>query len=353
MNLADFLNSMIEAHASDVFIVAGLPLTYRVDGHLVRSSEDSPLSPADTEAMVWAFYEVADRQYDHFAEQGNHDEDFSFALFGVGRFRVNVFHQRGSVGAVVRVIPFGLPDPEECGIPEEVLQLTRFQKGLVLVTGSAGMGKSTTLACMIDRLNHERSGHIVTMEDPIEYIHRHGTCIVTQREIPTDVATFSEALRCATREAADVILLGEMRDAETIATALTAAEMSQLIFSTLNTSTVESTINRIVDAFPPSQQRRIRMQLSQVLQAVVSQQLVPTVDGGVAPAFEIMVVNNSIRNLIRKDKMRQIDEAIEEGKSDMRTMDQSLYDLVQAGRITPETALAHASHPGELEERLS
>ena len=223
----------------------------------------------------------------------------------------------------------------------------------MLVTGSAGMGKSTTLACMIDRLNHERSGHIVTMEDPIEYIHRHGTCIVTQREIPTDVATFSEALRSATREAADVILLGEMRDAETIATALTAAEMSQLIFSTLNTSTVESTINRIVDAFPPSQQRRIRMQLSQVLQAVVSQQLVPTVDGGVAPAFEIMVVNNSIRNLIRKDKMRQIDEAIEEGKSDMRTMDQSLYDLVRAGRITPETALAHASHPGELEERLS
>lgn len=353
MNLADFLSSMIETHASDVFIVAGLPLTYRVDGHLVRSEGDSPLSPADTEAMVWAFYEVADRQYDHFAAQGNHDEDFSFALFGVGRFRVNVFHQRGSVGAVVHVIPFGLPDPQECGIPEEVLRLTQFQKGLVLVTGSADMGKSTTLACLVDRLNHERSGHIVTMEDPIEYIHRHGTCIVTQREVPTDVATFSEALRSAMREAADIILLGEMRDAETIATALTASEMSQLILSALNTSSATSTLNRIIDAFPPSQQRRIRMQLAQVLQAVVSQQLVPTVDGSVVPAFEIMVVNNPIRSLIRKDKLRQIEEEIEEGKAGMRSMDQSLYDLVQSGRITPETALAHASHPAELEERLS
>ena len=183
-----------------------------------------------------------------------------------------------------------------------MLRLAKFQKGLVLVTGPAGAGKSTTLACIIDRLNHERSGHIITMEDPIEYVHKHGTCIVTQREVPTDVATYSEALRSAMRESPDVILLGEMRDQDTIGTAVTAAEMAQLLFSTLHTTGAAGTVDRIIDAFPASQQRQIRIQLSMVLQAIVSQQLVPTVDGGTAPAFEIMITNTAIRNLIREER---------------------------------------------------
>ncbi|WP_270573902.1 type IV pilus twitching motility protein PilT [Candidatus Collinsella stercoripullorum] len=353
MNLEQFLKSMIDVRASDIFVIAGLPLTYQVDGRQVRS-DAGPLMPADTEAMVRAIYEVAGRPFERFAELGNHDEDFSFALPGVGRFRANVFRQRGSLGAVVRVIPFGLPDPADFGIPEEVMRIARFQKGLVLVTGPAGAGKSTTLACVIDRLNRERSGHIITMEDPIEYVHRHGSCIVTQREIPTDVATYAEALRSAMREAPDVILLGEMRDPETISTAVTAAEMAQLIFSTLHTTGAAGTVDRIIDAFPPTQQRQIRMQLSMVLQAIVSQQLVPTVDGGVTPAFEIMVTNTAIRNLIREEKTHQMDSVIAAGGPEgMRTMDQSLFELVDAGRVTRETALQYAIHQEALEQRLS
>ncbi|HJA00449.1 type IV pilus twitching motility protein PilT [Candidatus Collinsella stercoripullorum] len=353
MNLEQFLKSMIDVRASDIFVIAGLPLTYQVDGRQVRS-DAGPLMPADTEAMVRAIYEVAGRPFERFAELSNHDEDFSFALPGVGRFRANVFRQRGSLGAVVRVIPFGLPDPADFGIPEEVMRIARFQKGLVLVTGPAGAGKSTTLACVIDRLNRERSGHIITMEDPIEYVHRHGSCIVTQREIPTDVATYAEALRSAMREAPDVILLGEMRDPETISTAVTAAEMAQLIFSTLHTTGAAGTVDRIIDAFPPTQQRQIRMQLSMVLQAIVSQQLVPTVDGGVTPAFEIMVTNTAIRNLIREEKTHQMDSVIAAGGPEgMRTMDQSLFELVDAGRITRETALQYAIHQEALEQRLA
>lgn len=353
MNLEQFLKSMIDVRASDIFVIAGLPLTYQVDGRQVRS-DAGPLMPADTEAMVRAIYEVAGRPFERFAELSNHDEDFSFALPGVGRFRANVFRQRGSLGAVVRVIPFGLPDPADFGIPEEVMRIARFQKGLVLVTGPAGAGKSTTLACVIDRLNRERSGHIITMEDPIEYVHRHGSCIVTQREIPTDVATYAEALRSAMREAPDVILLGEMRDPETISTAVTAAEMAQLIFSTLHTTGAAGTVDRIIDAFPPTQQRQIRMQLSMVLQAIVSQQLVPTVDDGVTPAFEIMVTNTAIRNLIREEKTHQMDSVIAAGGPEgMRTMDQSLFELVDAGRIARETALQYAIHQEALEQRLA
>ena len=273
MKLEQLLQEMVDAKASDVFIIAGLPLAYSVSGRQVRL-DSAPFKPADTEAFVGAIYEASGRNMDTFMQNGNHDDDFSFALPGIGRFRANVFRQRGSYGAVIRVIPFGLPDPAEFHIPDEVLRLAKFQKGLVLVTGPAGAGKSTTLACIIDRLNHERSGHIITMEDPIEYVHKHGTCIVTQREVPTDVATYSEALRSAMRESPDVILLGEMRDQDTIGTAVTAAEMAQLLFSTLHTTGAAGTVDRIIDAFPASQQRQIRIQLSMVLQAIVSQQLV-------------------------------------------------------------------------------
>ncbi len=353
MDLQDILQNMVDNKASDIFVVAGLQLTYKKGGQQYRTDSER-LMPADTYDIVRQIYEIAGRDFKHFVENDQHDDDFSFSIPGMGRFRANTFRQRGSAGAVIRVIPFGLPDPIDNNIPEEVLTLSRFQKGLVLVTGSAGAGKSTTLACIIDRLNHERHGHIVTMEDPIEYIHRHGTCIVTQREIPTDVATYSEALRSAIRESPDVILLGEMRDQDTMATAVTAAEMSQLIFSTMHTASASTTVDRIVDSFPSTQQRQIRMQLSLVLRAVVSQQLVPTKDGQVVPAFEIMVANTAIRNLIREEKTYQIDSVIASaGKHGMRTMDQSLFNLVRDGIVDREVALQHAIHPEAFRNRLN
>lgn len=353
MDLTGFLKEMVDERASDVFFIAGLPVTYRAAGRQVRLG-DEPLMPADTEAAVRAILSAAGRRTDWIEEQGNHDLDFSFALPGVGRFRANVFRQRGSLAAVIRVIPFGLPDPDEFGIPEEVLRTAELQKGLVLVTGPAGAGKSTTLACIVDRMNHGRPGHVVTMEDPIEFVHRHGTCIVTQREVPTDVATYDEALRSAMREAPDVILLGEMRDAGTISTAVTAAETAQLVFSTLHTTGAAGTVDRIVDAFPASQQRQIRLQLAMVLQAIVSQQLVPTVDGGVTPAWEIMVSTPAIRNLIREEKTHQIDSAIAAGgEQGMRTMDQSLFTLVESGRVARDVALQYAVHQEALERRLT
>lgn len=352
MELDKLLVELINAKASDVFIVAGLPLSFTVGGRQVRTNTD-PLKPADTEEFVHSIYEEADRDIRQFIGNHNHDDDFSFSVAGIGRFRANIFRQRGSFGAVIRVIPFGLPNAEEFNIPPEVLRCAAFQKGLVLVTGPAGSGKSTTLACIIDRLNRERHGHIITMEDPIEYIHRHGSCIVTQREVPTDVATYGEALKSAMRESPDVILLGEMRDYDTIGTAVTAAEMAQLIFSTLHTTGAAGTVDRIIDAFPASQQRQIRLQLSTVLQAIVSQQLVPAIDGGVVPAFEIMVVNAAIRNLIREEKTHQMDSIIAASGGDgMRTMDQSLFDLCKRGLISREMALQYSIHQEALRSRL-
>ena len=352
MELQPLLKQMVDARASDIFVVAGRPITYSAGGRFEQVGETS-LWPDDTREVIEAIYQLAGRDFRKMTENENHDEAFSFTLNGVGRFRANVFRQRGSLSAVVRIIPFGLPDPKEFGIPEDVLRLSKLQKGLVLVTGPAGSGKSTTLTCIIDRINHERAGHIITMEDPIEYVHRHGSCIVTQREVPSDVATYAEALRSALREAPDIILLGEMRDAETVATAMTAAEMAQLLFSTLHTTSASNTVDRIVDTFPAEQQRQIRIQLSLVLQAIVCQQLVPTVDGGQTPAFEIMISNPAIRNLIREEKTYQIDSVVAaSGAAGMRTMDQSLFQLAKEGRITSETALRFSVHEEALERRL-
>ena len=352
MELKPLLKQMIDVKASDIFVVVGKPITYSLAGQLVETDGER-LSPEQTKEIVEALYQLADRNIESLVKEENHDDDFSFAINGIGRFSANIFRQRGSFSAVIRVIPFGLPKPEDFEIPEDVLRLSKLQKGLVLVTGPAGSGKSTTLACIVDRINHERSGHIITMEDPIEYVHRHGNCIVTQREIPTDVATFAEALRSALREAPDIILLGEMRDAETVATAMTAAEMAQLLFSTLHTTSAAGTVDRIVDTFPAEQQRQIRIQLSLVLQAIVCQQLVPTVDGGQTPAFEIMISNPAIRNLIREEKTYQIDSVIASNSAaGMRTMDQSLFQLAKAGRITAETALRFSIHEEALARRL-
>lgn len=353
MDIKELLKTMIDNGASDVFVVAGLPVTWAAGGRQHRL-DGAPLMPDDTRTFVTGLYAMAGRPVSFFEASGNHDDDFSFAVPGLGRFRVNVFRQRGSYGAVIRVIPFELPTPEQYGIPEQAMACADFNKGLVLVTGPAGAGKSTTLACFIDRLNHNREGHIITMEDPIEYVHRHNTCIVTQREVPTDVATYGEALRSAMRESPDVILLGEMRDQETISTAVTAAEMAQLLFSTLHTTGGASTVDRIVDAFPSTQQRQIRLQLAMVLKAVVSQQLVPATDGGVVAAFEVMVANTAIRNLIREEKTHQIDSVIaSSGAEGMVSMDTSLYELARAGKITQETALQYSNHHEALARRFA
>ncbi len=352
MQLKELLKQMIDVKASDVFINAGLPLSYQASGVHVRTDGD-PLTPAKSKEYIEGIYELAGRDISIFEANINHDDDFSFAIPGVGRFRANIFRQRGSYGAVIRVIPFGLPNPVEMNIPDSVMDLADTNKGLVLVTGPAGSGKSTTLACLLDRMNHGRTGHIITMEDPIEYVHKHGTCIITQREIPTDIATYSEALRSAMRESPNVILLGEMRDADTIGTAMNAAEMAQLVLSTLHTTSASDTVERIVDAFPANQQRQVRIQLSMVLQAVVCQQLVPTVDGKTMPVFEIMIMNTAIRNLIREEKAYQIDSVIaSNGKLGMQTMDQGLYAAVKAGKVSKETALAYANHQEALLRRF-
>lgn len=303
MDVRETLRQAVEMGASDIFIIAGLPLTYKVDGRQRRM--EARLMPADTAAVISDIYTLCGRSRSRI-EREDMDDDFSFSIPDLGRFRANVLHQRGSLAAVIRVIRFGLPEPEKLNIPPEVLASARLMKGLVLVTGSAGSGKSTTLACLINAINQTREGHIITMEDPIEYIHRHDRCIVTQREISTDSPSYVSALRSALRESPDVILLGEMRDYETIEVAMTAAETGQLLFSTLHTTGAANTVDRIIDVFPAGQQAQVRMQLSMVLQAVISQQLVPTLDGKQTPAFEIMYTNPAIKNLIVRQRRTRL-----------------------------------------------
>mgnify|MGYP003187157668 CR=1 FL=1 len=351
MDVRETLRQAVEMGASDIFIIAGLPLTYKVDGRQRRM--ETRLMPADTAAVISDIYALCGRSRSRI-EREDMDDDFSFSIPDLGRFRANVLHQRGSLAAVIRVIRFGLPEPEKLNIPPEVLASAKLMKGLVLVTGSAGSGKSTTLACLINAINQTREGHIITMEDPIEYIHRHDRCIVTQREISTDSPSYVSALRSALRESPDVILLGEMRDYETIEVAMTAAETGQLLFSTLHTTGAANTVDRIIDVFPAGQQAQVRMQLSMVLQAVISQQLVPTLDGKQTPAFEIMYTNPAIKNLIREAKTHQIDSAIQAGAAQgMCTMDASLLRLVTEKRVSKETALTHCMHYEAMEKRLS
>lgn len=351
MTIQEILENAVAKGASDVFIIAGLPLTYKINGRQLRS-ETPPLMPADTAKLVGDIYAMCGRNPERTARE-DADDDFSFSLSRLGRFRANVLHQRGSLAAVIRVIQFELPNPTAMHIPDAVMAATRFLKGLVLVTGSAGSGKSTTLACMIDAINTTREAHIITLEDPIEYVHRHNGCIVTQREINSDTPSYISALRSALRESPDVILLGEMRDYETIEVAMTAAETGQLLFSTLHTIGAANTVDRIVDVFPAGQQNQIRLQLSMVLQAVISQQLVPALDGTLVPVFEIMYTNAAIRNLIRESKSHQIDSAIQAGaEAGMRTMDASLLALAQNKTISPETALNYSVHYEAMEKRL-
>ena len=345
------LQQAVTLGASDVFVVAGAPLTYKVNGHQQRCGD--MLRPADTAGFVQALYRQAGREPDLHLTGYAVDDDFSLTVPNLGRFRANVLRQRGSLAAVLRVIRFGLPDPEALHIPAQVMEYARRRKGLVLVTGAAGSGKSTTLACLVNAINHAREGHIITMEDPIEFIHRHDRCLVTQREVGTDTGSYVQALRGALRESPDVILLGEMRDDETMEVAMQAAETGQLLFSTLHTTGAANSVDRIVDAFPASRQGQVRVQLSMVLQGVISQQMVPTVDGGQTVAFEVMDATPAIKTLIREGRTHQIDTAIQSGTAQgMMTMDDSLLALYRAGTITRETAEISCLHPELMRRKL-
>lgn len=348
--IPEYLSYATTNHASDIFIIAGRPLSFKIDGKLTSHGER--LMPDDTENLLRHIYQMANgRNFDHFLDTG--DDDFSFSIPGLSRFRVNTYRQRGSLAAVIRVIAFELPDPDVLNIPEDVMSAADFSKGMVLVTGPAGSGKSTTLACIIDRINHSREGHIITLEDPLEYLHRHDKCIVSQREICTDTESYLVSLRATLRQSPDVILLGEMRDYETIQTAMTAAETGHLVLSSLHTTGAANTIGRIVDVFEPAQQRQISIQLSMVLQTVISQQLVPDVNGHTIPVFEVMRLNPAIRNMIRDNKVHQIDGVIASSAHEhMRSMDQSLLELYKQKKITKETALNFASNADMLKRKL-
>ncbi|MBR3228011.1 MAG: PilT/PilU family type 4a pilus ATPase [Erysipelotrichaceae bacterium] len=350
MQIKEILDRAVKSEASDIFLIAGLPVTFKCKGIQERLEGDR-LLPAAIEELVNEIYDEAGRSREHYLS-GN-DDDFSFSLSGLGRFRVNIFRQRGSLAAVLRVIRFGLPDPEKLGIPETVLSLADNKKGLVLVTGSAGSGKSTTLACMIDRINRNRSCHIITMEDPIEYIHRHERSIVTQREVYIDTPGYLESLRSALRESPDVILLGEMRDYDTISSAITAAETGVLLFSTLHTSSAANTINRIIDVFPASQQQQVKIQLSQILKGIICQQLVAGKDGRQIAAFEVLKATPAVQNMIREGKLHQLESTMQQSRSEgMFTMDMSLLELYREGKIDRNTALLSCNNYEAMSKRL-
>lgn len=351
MKLKEILEQAIAEQASDVFIVAGLPVSFRRNG-VINRINDEKLFPPDTESLLNEIYqEAGNRDLNILHNAG--DDDFSFAIQGLSRFRVSAYKQRGALSAVIRIITFHLPDAHELGIPDYVIHLGDGGKGMILVTGPAGSGKSTTLACIIDQINKNQQKHIITLEDPLEFLHRHECSIVSQREINVDTESYVTALRAALRQSPDVILLGEMRDYETINVAMTAAETGHLLLSTLHTIGAANTIDRIIDVFPANQQRQIAVQLSTVLTAVVSQQLVPTVDGRIVPALEIMTVTPAIRNMIRDNKVPQIEGLIYSStKEDMISMDGSLLNLCKKGIISRDTALKYATNPDMLGRKI-
>ena len=348
--LLDYLKRAVTDQASDLFIVAGGPVCQTLDKRMCPIGDR--VLPPETERLIMDLYQLAGRPTERYLKLG--DDDFSFSLPGLARFRVNAYRQRGSLAAVVRIVAFDIPDWQTMGIPEQVMSLADTLHGMILVTGTAGSGKSTTQACILDRINRTRSCHIITLEDPIEYLHRDVQSIVSQREIAIDTEDYLSALRACLRQAPDVIQLGEMRDQETIHTAMTAAETGHLLIATLHTKGAVNTIDRIVDTFPSGQQDQVRVQLSMVLRTVVSQQLLPAAQGDrLVPAFEIMHMNNAIRSLIRDSKTHQIDNAIAAaGGEGMMTMDQSILSLYKAGKITAETALNYSDNPEQLRRRM-
>jgi twitching motility protein PilT len=348
--MKNWLELAVKKNASDIFIGAGRHVSFKIGGIITRLG-DAPISVTNAEEMVRELFSLAQRPLTVLEKRG--DDDFPITLAETARFRVSAYNQRGSYAAVIRVVLFNLPDYKELKIPEEVMQIANEKHGLVLVTGPAGSGKTTTLACIIDAINKKRNAHIITLEDPIEYLHKDNEALISQREISTDAESYLTALRACLRQAPNIVLLGEMRDHETIKTAMTAAETGHLIISTLHTVGAVNTIDRIIDVFPPEQQQQVRVQLAMLLRTVVSQQLLFKNEGGVTPAFEIMHVNSAIRNLIRESKTHQIDNVIQTASgAGMVSMDSFIMNLVQRGEISSETAISQASNPEHMSRFL-
>lgn len=347
--LEEILKIAKVAGASDVHLTVGIPPKMRVNGDLINMDFPKMLPP-DTEAVADEI--MNERQKEIFTERG--EFDMSFSIPNLGRYRVNAYHQRGSIALAFRLVDTQVPSPESLGIPESVVELSQRKRGLVLVTGPTGSGKSTTLAAIIDQINKTRDAHVITLEDPIEYLHQHQMSMVNQREIGIDSGSYANALRAALREDPDVILVGEMRDFETISVAITAAETGHLVLSTLHTIGAASTVDRVIDVFPPHQQQQIRIQLANVLEAVISQQLIPTADNkGRVAAFEVMHANHAVRNLIREGKSHQLMSVIQTNrKLGMITMDEALTQLYYSGKISKESAIEFAQDVEGMEIKL-
>lgn len=349
-DLNEILIQSVKERASDIHLTSGRAPSYRVDGVLAPIMGER-LTPQMLEDILLPL--IDKRHREELEETGQ--TDFAYAISGVGRFRVNVFKQRGTLAAVMRSLPFNIPEPEDLGIPGEVVEMTSRKRGLVLVTGPTGSGKSTTLASLIHVINRTYPYHIITLEDPIEYLHRHDKSVVNQREIGSDSTDYAQALRAALREDPDVILVGEMRDLETISTAITAAETGHLVFSTLHTIGADKTIDRIIDVFPPNQQQQVRIQLASVLECIVSQQLLKKADGsGRVAALEVLFANNAVRNLIRESKTYQIPSIMQTNKrAGMQTMDDALYDLFMRKVIDADTAVTYAQEPVSMNRKVN
>jgi twitching motility protein PilT len=345
-SIDDLLERTVAAGASDLHVTAGCAPALRVNGVLQRLEDLEPLTPDDTRQLLYRV--MSTEQQKHF--EIKRQLDISYALAGVARFRVNIYFQRGSLGAAFRLIPAKLKTLDELGLPPVMHELATKPRGLVLVTGPTGSGKTTTLAAVIDEINSTRRDHIMTIEDPIEFLHWHKRSIVNQREIGPDATSFAEALRGALRQDPDVILLGEMRDLETIATALTAAETGHLVFATLHTQDAPSTVDRLIDVFPAVQQEQVRVQIASTLQGVITQTLLPRADGnGRVAALEILLPDDAVRNLIRQAKVEQVYSIMQTGgKRGMQTLEQSLAELIARGIISQETALSCSSRPEQL-----
>lgn len=349
VTIQELLAEARQRGASDVHLSVGIPPKCRIHGVLEEMNGDR-LMPEDTEKLIQPM--LTQRTAETLMEKG--EVDFSYSAPDLGRFRVNIFKQRGTYAAVLRLINTEIPTPEQLGLPRSILGLTEKRRGLVLVTGPTGSGKSTSLASLMDIINENHSQHCITLEDPIEYVHNHKRCIINQREVGLDTESFGNALRVALREDPDVILVGEMRDLETIQIALEAAETGHLVFSTLHTIGAAPTIDRVIDVFPPHQQQQVRIQLAGVLEAVISQQLMPTIGGrGRTAAFEVMLATPAIKNLIREAKSHQIPSIIQTSKKQgMILMDDSIYELYLKRKISIETALSYAQDPQMLEKKL-
>ena len=349
ISVEEVLTKAKEAGASDVHITVGVPPKMRVNGKLITMDYPKML-PADTLQAVMDIMTEAQRE--KFEEKGEYD--MSFSILNVGRYRVNAYKQRGSVAIALRLVATEIPAPEKLGVPESVIDLSQRKRGLVLVTGPTGSGKSTTLAAIIDKINNTRDAHIITLEDPIEYLHSHKYSMVNQREIGLDTHSYANALRAALREDPDVILVGEMRDFDTISVAITAAETGHLVLSTLHTLGAANTVDRVIDVFPPHQQQQIRIQLSNVLEAVISQQLLPDKEEtGRVAAFEVMHVTHAVRTLIRDGKTHQLPSVMQTGRSQgMISMDEAIRNLYAAGKISREVAIQFAQEPEVMNNRI-